>query len=449
MTPTQAISPPGAFATLEYTPRSAVPSLSRQHTLPVWHLALPWLLLVPVFYIAANGTFIPHSGAIDTAATGQAAGTDAAHKLSVAFVSILSLALIAFRFPPVFALAQRLKLLLAFPLLAIASFAWSAEPQQSIISGGILFIFTAFAIYVASRFQFHRQLEFLMLAGALCLTASIAFALFVPSAGVSEAGWRGIFGHKQLCAAMSMLFLITALHWTCIGIHQKLFRATFILMSLVLIVMSKSRTGWALTLVALLLSLAFWLLQRVPQKQALLFVLIAIPIAAAGLYVIYLLSPGLLASVGKDSTLSQRTIIWAAAWQAAIRHPLLGYGFAAFWKGLYGPSQSIVLLAGWGLQQAQNGFLDIWLGIGFVGLALLLLIVGQALRNAVRCFHSAADPAYVRWCLVVIVCSLLYNVGESSMGLINLNWFLFLLAAIGLAQSAAFKVHFNSAYQED
>ena len=46
---------------------------------------------------------------------------------------------------------------------------------------------------------------------------------------------------------------------------------------------------------------------------------------------------------------------------------MLGYGFAVFWKGLYGPSQSVVLIAGWGLQQAQDGFLDVWLGIGVVG----------------------------------------------------------------------------------
>jgi len=411
---------------------------------PLWQLALPWLLLIPMLYFAANGTFIPHSGSVDTAATGQAGGTDAVHKLSVAFVSILCLTLVAFRFAPVFSLAQRLKLVLAFPLLAIVSFAWSVEPQQSIVSGGILFIFTVFAIYLASRFQFHRQLDFIMLLGGVCLTLSIALALLVPSVGLTPLGWRGMFGHKQLCAATSILFLVTALHWKCLGAYQNMFRAAFILMSLLLIVTSRSRTGWALALVALFLSGALWLLQRVPQKQALLVILAALPIAAAALYALYLLSPTLLTSVGKDSTLSQRTVIWAAAWQAALQRPILGFGFAAFWKGLYGPSQAIVLIAGWGLQQAQNGFLDIWLGIGLVGLALLLLIIAQAFRNAAHCFHSALHPSYVRWCVVVIACTVLYNIGESSMGLVNLNWFLFLLAVIGLSQSASSsKPHFN------
>jgi exopolysaccharide production protein ExoQ len=203
-----------------------------------------------------------------------------------------------------------------------------------------------------------------------------------------------------------------------------------------LIIMSQSRTGWVLTLIALFLSAALWLLQKMPPKQGLLAVLVAVPMAAAGMYAIYLLAPTILASVGKDSTLSQRTIIWAAAWDAALKHPFLGYGFAAFWKGLYGPSQSIVLIAGWGLQQAQNGFLDVWLGMGIVGLFVVAAMTLQSMRNAIRSFHSCNHQAYVRWCIVVIVTTLLYNIGESSIGFINLSWFFFLLAIIGLSQTA-------------
>jgi exopolysaccharide production protein ExoQ len=402
----------------------------------VWQLVIAWVLLIPLFYIAANGTFIPHAGLVDTAATGQSPGTDALHKISIAFVSVLCFFLIAIRFPPVFALAQRLKIVLAFPLLAIFSVAWSLDTKQSLISGGILFIFTAFAIYIASRFPFQRQLELITLLAAIILPLSIGLALFVPSIGMTPSGWRGIFGHKQTCAVGALLLLITAMHWKCSSALQKIVRAACILMSLGLIVMSQSRTGWGLSLLAILLSAALWLLQRVPSKQTLLVILLLLPLAAAGLYAIYLLSPSMLATFGKDATLSQRTIIWAAAWNAAVQHPLLGYGFTAFWKGLYGPSQQVVLVAGWGLQQAQNGFLDVWLGIGLLGLGVFFLMVGQALRNAVRTFYSEGEATYVRWCIIVIICTLLYNVGESSIGLVNLNWFLCLLAVVGLSQAA-------------
>jgi O-antigen ligase len=390
-----------------------------------------------MLYIAANGTFVPQAGDVDTAATGQTPGSNAFHKISVALVCLICTVLVARRFSSVFALSRRMNLVIAFPALAILSCVWSAEPLQSVVSGGTLLIFTVFVIYVADRFSFQRQFELIILVGAIALPVSIALALLVPSVGTSEAGWRGIFSHKQNCAAVCTLWLITALHWRCSGIYQKLFRATYIAMCGVLIVMAQSRTGWALALVALLLWGAIWLLQRMPATQALAVLLLGLAGAAGVAYGIHLSAPNILAAVGKDSTLSQRTIIWTAAWQAASQHPILGYGFAAFWRGLYGPSQSVVLIAGWGLQQAQDGFLDVWLGIGAVGVALVALMTGKAIRNAARGFFSDGNQAYVRWCIVVIVCTLLYNIGESTIGLFNMTWFLFLLASIGLSQVAA------------
>jgi exopolysaccharide production protein ExoQ len=425
------------IAQLEVTiPRRNVRrSLSLSDSVPVWRLALGWVMLIPMIYIAANGTFILSSGDVDLAATGQTPGSSVSHKISVALVSLICTGLIALRFAPVYSLGRRMWLMLAFPLLAILSASWSADPQQSVVSGFILLIFTSFVIYVASRFSFQRQFELIMLAGAIAVPASVALAVFVPSIGATEAGWRGLFGHKQTCAAVSTFWLITALHWKCFGVYQKMFRAMYVVLCALLIIMSKSRTGWALALVALLLTGVIWLLQSMPAKQALALLLLVLAAIAASLYEIHLYAPRILASVGKDSTLSERTLIWSAAWAAISQHPILGYGFASFWKGLYGSSQSVVLMAGWGLEQAQDGFLDVLLGMGAVGLALIALLTAQATRNAVLSFYSKGNKAYVRWCIVVIVSILIYNIGESSIGLLNMSWFLFLLAAIGLHQA--------------
>jgi exopolysaccharide production protein ExoQ len=408
--------------------------------LPVWQVALSWVLLVPILYVAANGTFIPSTGEGDVSPTGQSPGHSASHKITLALVNLLCLALMAFRFSSVLALSRRMKIALALPMLAILSCTWSADPLQSVVSGTLLLIFTLFAIYVADRFSFQRQIGLIMMVGAIALPLSIALALFLPSMGSSQAGWRGIFGHKQGCAAAAMFWLITALHWQSSGFYQKMGRAMCIVMSVVLVVMSRSRTGWALALVALVLSGVIWLLQKFPAKQAITITLFGLPAVAAALVVARIYFPFLLNFVGKDTTLSQRTIIWAASWDAAMMRPFLGYGFAAFWKGLYGPSHGVVLIAGWGLQQAQDGFLDVWLGIGLLGVALVAAMAIQSLRNAISSFYSEGNQAYVRWCIVVIVCTLLYNIGESSIGTINIIWFLFLLAATGVNQVARERV---------
>jgi exopolysaccharide production protein ExoQ len=402
----------------------------------LWQLALGWVMLIPTLYIAVDGVLIPRTGDVSFVATGEDPGSSASHKVSLALFGLTCLVMIALRFAPVLALTRRMKILLAFPILAILSFAWSVEPLQSIMSGVVLLIFTLFAIYVGSRLTFQRQFELIMLVGAVALPVSIALAILVPSMGTDTTGWRGILVSKQNCSAVCTLWLITALHWKCSGFAQHIFRAIYIAMCVVLIVMSQSRTGWALALVALLLSGTIWLLQRMPAKQSLGMLLLGLAVAAAGLYGVYMYAPKILTFVGKDATLSQRTTIWAAAWQAALQHPILGYGFAAFWRGLYGPSQGIVLIAGWGLAQAQDGFLDVWLGIGIVGVAVIAVMTAQALRNGFRCVLSERNQAHVRWCIVVIVCTLLFNIGESSIGLFRMTWFLFLLACIGLNQAA-------------
>jgi exopolysaccharide production protein ExoQ len=409
------------------------------HT-PVWNLVMGWVLLIPLFYIAANGTFILQAGEGDPSAVGQGPGTDALHKVSVALVALICVGLIAFRSSQFFALARKSLLLLALPALAFASFAWSVDPRQTIISAGILFIFVAFAIYAGERFPFERQFELLMLLGAVTILLSIALALAVPSIGTSEAGWRGIFGHKQNCAVAAIIFLLTAIHWQPAGIWQRVFRGFFMAACVALIGLSQSRTGWALALVMLALSLWFWLLQRMARRDAALLVLLAIPVAIVAVCVIFAMSSSLLVAVGKDPTLSQRTIIWSAAWIQALQHPLLGYGFSAFWKGLYGPSQSITLIAGWSLHQAQNGFLDLMLALGGVGVATFVLIVLQSVWRAIQNFYSPEHGSYVRWCLLMIICTLFYNIGESSIAFTSLNWFVFLLAVVGLTQIHAYEL---------
>jgi exopolysaccharide production protein ExoQ len=403
---------------------------------PMWHMVLSWFMLVPFLFLSANGTLVPQSGDPAFGATGESPSTSLSHMIGTAVVTLICGALIVSRLSLVLSACRRMKLLLTLPLLAIVSTAWSVQPRKSIVSGIVLLVFTVFAIYVGTKFNLQRQFELIMLVGAVALPVSIALALFVPTIGSSPLGWRGIFGHKQNCATVCMLWLITALHWRCSGIYQKIFRLMIILMCLAMIVMSLSRTGWALTLIALCLSAALWVMQKMPPKESLLITLLALPCVGGLAFLVARYSAQITTSVGKDPTLNERTVIWAAVWKAISKHPALGYGFAAFWNGLFGASQSVVLSSGWALAQSQNGYLDVWLGVGAVGVGLVALMVVQAAKNAVLDFHAKGSESYVRWCIVMIVSTLLYNVGESSLGLLHMVWFLFLLACVGLNEVA-------------
>jgi exopolysaccharide production protein ExoQ len=278
-----------------------------------------------------------------------------------------------------------------------------------------------------------------MLSGGVALVISIGLSVFVPTLGAPGHNWRGIFAHKQNCAAVCTLLLVTAVHWRPSGSNQKVFRGIYAVMCCAMIVMSQSRTGWALAIVALGLSGSLLLLQKMPIKDALFAAMIVCGVSAVIAFAVYANASLLLPAVGKDPTLSERTVIWAAVWIAIAKQPLLGYGYSAFWTGLLGPSLNIVLISGWALAQSQNGFLDMWLQVGIAGVVLIVLAIGQAARDALRCFRDSGQDNHVRWCIVVIITTILYNIGESSLGMVQLVWFLFLLACIGLKQAVMAK----------
>jgi exopolysaccharide production protein ExoQ len=414
--------------------RVLMPSAGHIYTMPsapAWHFVLGWVILLPLFYLSENGNLIPIMAG---PSLGADPSSSVSHMIGVGTVTLISSILIASRFSALLSICRRMKALLALPILAVISSLWSGQPSHTLISSMILLVFTVFALYVGNRFTFREQFELIILLGAVALPLSIVLAVFVPAMGTA-AGWRGIFGQKQNCAAVSTLLLITALHWRGSGVYQKAFRVLYILMCCVLIVMSRSRTGWALAIIALVLSAAIWVMQKMPPKEALLILLLVL-VTAVGLgYEVFGYSNVILAKIGKDQTLSQRTIIWSLVWNEIMRRPLLGYGYAAFWKGLYGPSQNVVLNSGWDVSQAQDGFLDVWLSLGFSGVAIVGILMMQSLKNAVRSFR-VQDATYVRWSIVVILSTLLYNVGESSIGVLHLVWFMFLLAYLGLNRSA-------------
>ncbi len=392
-------------------------------------LVRSWVILVPLLYYAGGG--VP--GAADA---GSAGGSSRTHQIGLLVVSLICATLILKRFAVIFSASWRMKLILALPVLAVLSCAWSVDPRQSFISAITLLCFTLFAIYLTESFDPDGQLDLIMLTGVIAVPASIALALFVPTVGATSAGWRGMFAHKQQCGAVVTLFLVTALHWKPNNSLQRIVLPFFILLCLFLVFMSQSRTGWLLALLALTLSGSLWILEKLAAKDRLFVVLMAIPIVSGSVYLLSLLAQIILTGVGKDPTLTERTVIWAAVWDAIGQRPLLGYGYEAFWRGLQGASKTVVLIAGWNLFQAQSGYLDLWLQLGVFGVLALALLTLVAGVHAVRSFGCASNSAFVRWCIVVISCNLVFNIGESDFGYLRILWFLFLMACIGLQKQA-------------
>jgi O-antigen ligase len=92
-----------------------------------------------------------------------------------------------------------------------------------------------------------------------------------------------------------------------------------------------------------------------------------------------------------------------------------------------------VLTTGWMEGQAQDGYLDVLLQLGGVGLVSLIWIFLRAFRQAASRIEGRIADASVRFAIVLLPLILVENIGESSFLLpLGLPWFYSLIALMTL-----------------
>jgi exopolysaccharide production protein ExoQ len=113
----------------------------------------------------------------------------------------------------------------------------------------------------------------------------------------------------------------------------------------------------------------------------------------------------LTSSLGRDSTLTGRTDIWRQFLPMALQHPLLGHGFGGFWTEATIAYQEV--------NSVHNGYLEVILHLGFVGLILVSLFLLSSLRRAQQLVKN--DFYWVSLWICFLFMSILHNMGESSL----------------------------------
>jgi O-antigen ligase len=135
-------------------------------------------------------------------------------------------------------------------------------------------------------------------------------------------------------------------------------------------------------------------------------------------------SGDLLHLVGRNATLTGRVRLWANLSTMIQLHPWLGYGFNGFWAP-QGPSTAIWKTITWTPMRAHNGYLDICLDLGIVGLAVFFALAAVTVMRVLKQLRVATSFVNL-WPLVFVVFMLGYNLAESAlMKQNNLIWALF------------------------
>jgi exopolysaccharide production protein ExoQ len=141
-----------------------------------------------------------------------------------------------------------------------------------------------------------------------------------------------------------------------------------------------------------------------------------------------------LEATGRDMTFTGRTGLWKDLLNNAAKNPVLGVGFGAFWVGPIGYARYPLdnwsrVTPGWRPGQGHNGYLDVYVDLGFLGFALLLMVIGSAFLGALSDLRNRFELGSLR--LAFLVSFVMNNLTEASFlkGTHSL-WFLFLLVAV-------------------
>jgi exopolysaccharide production protein ExoQ len=382
-----------------------------------WIEVSSWMALIPALFITVGGRVqLVEAGPVALRVTAMAEDSFV-RRVAMLICSLIILSLISTRFSDVLRVLITKRLLLVLPVLAFVSVFWSRNPTHTMVDATTLTLTTTFAAYLYVRYPAERLLWFMTFAAAASLLLSAMAVVFFPGIGIDayqQDAWRGIFWQRNNCATICVFYFILGLHYRARVPLEYMLRGIVLILSLVFIVMSGSRTGWGLTLVALAIS--YWLrfarrlnsLHRIVLSMA---ALISSLVAVTALAVHF---KEVLALVGKDPTLTQRTVIWAEALMSVAKHPLVGYGYSAFWSGLSGESMHSVLVTGWMEAQAQNGYLDVLLQLGLLGLVPLVWMIARGLVQSQRALQERRFTPTVCTATVFITVMLVENITESS-----------------------------------
>jgi O-antigen ligase len=133
----------------------------------------------------------------------------------------------------------------------------------------------------------------------------------------------------------------------------------------------------------------------------------------------------MLHAIGRDTTFTGRTEIWShITWDTV--NPFIGAGYWNFWGGPGGLAFNEAIHEV--IPNAHDGYVDIYLDGGLVGLALLFFFLFfYGWRISRRISNTKDENRFQRMKFAVLIAVIIFNLSESTYARIGLIWFTTLL----------------------
>lgn len=304
----------------------------------------------------------------------------------------------------------------ALCLLALCSTLWSADPSLTIRRSITTLLALLFAVGLSVRFSAREVLKIMTIASIIAVLVSLALIIFLPNYGIditpNEGLWRGAFATKNVLARFCVLTII--LQTISIRYSRNKLLGLLIIAASALLLMKSASTTGILSVVLLLALVA--IVPLYTYSSRLFFIATSLSIGLVSSIILFYSRLDdvsmLFANFGKDLTFTGRSSLWQECIQMLKQNLILGYGYSAFWEGTDAPAIQVWSYVGWQAPHSHNGFLDLALDLGILGLVLLLSAYLSLLHKSLKLLQKSRIGTYG---FVYCVFLLLYNLTESTL----------------------------------
>lgn len=278
--------------------------------------------------------------------------------------------------------------------------------------------------------------------GYFLVPLSILFIRFFPDLGraYSVGGrpmWTGVCTDKNALGALCMV-VGTVVLWRLLerrvsqgGERRRaglIALVALFLMVLYIVPLVDSKTAQMCFLFATVVVVFRWLFKR-PWA---IFGFTVGTVAAC--YAVLILGVGggdALQAIGREASLTGRTDVWDQVLRFFYNppspltplNPWWGAGYESFWVG-----ERLYRLRGFGGNQAHNGYLEIFVNLGWMGVIFLGLLILTGYRSMIA--SCRINPDLGRLKVAFFVICLTYNFSEAAFKMMSPVWLLFLWATL-------------------
>lgn len=278
------------------------------------------------------------------------------------------------------------------------------------------------------------------------LPLSVMFIKYYRTIGVAwdylgHEMWIGVTTHKNVLGEVTMIsgnFFIWRILKSKVNMKTAI-DLLFLMITIWLLFGSNSSTAITVFIIGLFILLLFYFMRTKIKNIrrnmiisiffiAILYIILHVGVELYSQQPIFVFATELL---GRDSTLTGRTDLWKDILSIASQNPILGVGYGSFWVGNL--SNNLWEKHIWQPIAGHNGYIDVYVELGLVGIFLLIFVIIFAYRDILNTFEYNVEYGLIRLTFMTMI--VMHNFTESSYTIGSHHlWFIFLLITLSIPQ---------------